>query len=179
MENSDDVKLKVKSYEIIDKDLLKKFKIDKKFNYKDIYFELIDYIISIDLDEPENAINHYKNEEFLIAESDNFKAVSADFRKDKNRKKSMLVSAFGLVFVGVGALGIAKSGLLKKDFRTAENEVDSTSTTVSDTTAVQPETTAVMTEQLPVSDTPITNGPLYYSNCYRRKRRFSRRLAEL
>lgn len=69
----------------------------------------------------------------FIAESDDFKTVSADFRKDKNRKKSILVSAFCLAFVGIGVLGVSKSGLLKRDFQTAENVVDATIPTVSNT----------------------------------------------
>ena len=93
----------------------------------------------------QNAISGINRD--FISESDDFKTVSADFRKDKNRKKSILVSAFCLVFVGIGVLGVYNSGLLKRDVLTAENVVDSTIPTVSNTTAVQPETTAaVMTE---------------------------------
>ena len=83
------------------------------------------------------------NKDF-IAESDDFKTVSADFRKDKNRKKSILVSAFCLAFVGI--------------------VVNSTMPTVSNTTAAHSETTAaIMTEASTVSDTPRSGVPLYYS----------------
>jgi len=100
----------------------------------------------------------------FIAESDDFKTVSADFRKDKNRKKSILVSAFCLAFVGIGVLGVSKSGLLKRDFQTAENVVDATIPTVSNTTVAKPETTAaIMTEASTVIDTPRSGAPCYYS----------------
>lgn len=103
------------------------------------------------------------NKDF-IAESDDFKTVSADFRKDKNRKKSILVSAFCLAFVGIGVLGVSESGLLKRDFQTAENVVNSTMPTVSNTTAAHSETTAaIMTESSTVIDTPRSGVPLYYS----------------
>ena len=47
LNNSDDIKLKERSYDIVDKSLLIKFNVEKKFNYREIYFELIDYISSI------------------------------------------------------------------------------------------------------------------------------------
>ena len=109
-----------------------------------------------------DALSGIKKE--FIAESDDFKTVSADFRKDKNRKKSILVSAFCLAFVGIGVLGVYNSGLLKRDFQTAENVVDSTIPTVSNTTAAHTETTAaIMTEASTVIDTPRSGAPCYYS----------------
>lgn len=100
----------------------------------------------------------------FIAESDDFKTISADFRKDKNRKKGLLVSALCFAFVGIGVLGVYNSGLLKRDFLTADNEVDFTIPTVSNTTAAQPETSiAIMTEASTVIDTSRTNAPCYYS----------------
>ena len=67
LKNSVDAKLKERSYEIVDKESLKKFNVDKKINYRDLYFELIDYITSINLDEPENASDKYEKEDFLIS----------------------------------------------------------------------------------------------------------------
>lgn len=100
----------------------------------------------------------------FIAESDDFKTVSANFRKDKKRKKGMIVSALCLAFVGIGVLGVSNSGLLKRDFQTVENVVDSALPTVSNTTIAQPETTAaIMTEASTVIDTPRINAPCYYS----------------
>lgn len=100
----------------------------------------------------------------FIAESDDFKTISADFRKDKNRKKGLLVSALCFAFVGTGVLAVYNSGLLKRDFLTADNEVDFTIPTVSNTTAAQPETSiAIMTEASTVIDTSRTNAPCYYS----------------
>ena len=48
-----------------------------------------------------------------IAESDDFTAVSADFRKDKNRKKRIIASTLCIMFVCIGAVGTVKSGLLR------------------------------------------------------------------
>lgn len=68
--NPDDIKLKERSYDIVDKDLLNKFNIDKKINYRDIYFEIIDYISSIKIDEPKNAIERCESEDFLSSNDD-------------------------------------------------------------------------------------------------------------
>ena len=68
--NSDDIKLKERSYDIVDKSSLIKFNVEKKFNFKEIYFELIDYISSISIDEPENVEKEFESEEFLIDEND-------------------------------------------------------------------------------------------------------------
>ena len=50
-----------------------------------------------------------------IAESDDFKAVSADFRKAKNRKIRVVSSVLCLVIVGAGLFGADKAGLFRKD----------------------------------------------------------------
>ena len=47
------------------------------------------------------------NKDF-IAESDDFKAVSADFRKVKSRKNRIVISTLCLAFVGIGVIGTAK-----------------------------------------------------------------------
>lgn len=100
----------------------------------------------------------------FIAESDDFKTISADFRREKTMKNKIVISAFCLAFVGIGVLGVSKSGLLKRDFQTAENVVNSTMPTVSNTTAAHPETTAaIMTEASTVIDTPRSGAPCYYS----------------
>ena len=70
LNNSDDIKLKERSYDIVDKSSLIKFNVEKKFNFKEIYFELIDYISSISIDEPENVEKEFESEEFLIDEND-------------------------------------------------------------------------------------------------------------
>lgn len=100
----------------------------------------------------------------FIAESDDFKTVSADFRREKTMKNKILISVFCLAFVGIGVFGAFNSGLLKRNFQTAENVVDSTLPTVSNTTVAKPETTAaIMTEASTVIDTPRSGAPLYYS----------------
>ena len=58
-----------------------------------------------------------------IAESDNFKAVSADFRKAKNRKVRTVSSALCLAIVGTGLFGAEKAGLFRKDLHTEEIHV--------------------------------------------------------
>ena len=58
-----------------------------------------------------------------IAESDNFKAVSADFRKAKNRKVRIVSSALCLAIVGAGLFGAEKAGLFRKDLHTEEIHV--------------------------------------------------------
>ncbi|MBP0989108.1 MAG: hypothetical protein J6S92_12635 [Oscillospiraceae bacterium] len=103
----------------------------------------------------------------FIAESDDFQAVSAEFRKVRTRKKGALVSALCLAFVGIGVLGVSKSGLLSRGLLIAENEAHLTSSAVPDTTAVQPEPAAIMTEASTAIDTSRSGAPLYYSKLVR------------
>ena len=70
LQNSNDAKLKEKSYDLVDKDILKEFNIRKNINYKELYFELISYIESINLDEPKNASEGFESEEFEIEKND-------------------------------------------------------------------------------------------------------------
>ena len=84
LKNSVDAKLKERSYEIVDKESLKKFNVDKKINYRDLYFELIDYITSINLDEPENASDKYEKEDFLIEEQDDSYSESESIESEEN-----------------------------------------------------------------------------------------------
>lgn len=72
------------------------------------------------------------NKDF-IAESDDSKTISADFRREKTVKNKIVISAFCLAFVGIGAFGAFNNSLLKRDVLTAEKEVDSTIPTVSNT----------------------------------------------
>ena len=58
-----------------------------------------------------NALSGINKE--YISESDDFMAVSTDFRKYKNRKKRIIASTLCIMFVCIGAIGTAKSGLLK------------------------------------------------------------------
>lgn len=93
-----------------------------------------------------------------ISESDDFKAVSADFRKEKNRIRRIAISTLCLAFVGIGIIGVAKNGLLKRDFQTAKKGISTISSAESVTDAA-----AVTAKQPTVSDNPITDEPLYYS----------------
>lgn len=69
----DDIKLKERSHDIVDKDLLKKYNVGKKINYREIYFEIIDYISSIKVDEPKNGMERCESEDFISSndESEN------------------------------------------------------------------------------------------------------------
>ena len=104
------------------------------------------------------------NKDF-IAESDDFKAVSADFRKVKSRKNRIVISTLCLAFVGIGVIGTAKSGLLKKDLQTTEKDIGIISSDESNISVPVSSTVAAVidTEQPSVNENPIINEPLYYS----------------
>lgn len=88
LKNSFDAKLKERSYEILDKESLKKFNVDKKINYKDLYFGLIDYISSIKLDEPENVSERFEKEDFLTGESNDSESESIEFEDNDIHKNT-------------------------------------------------------------------------------------------
>lgn len=104
------------------------------------------------------------NKDF-IAESDDFKAVSADFRKVKSRKNRIVISTLCLAFVGIGVIGTAKSGLLKKDLQTTKKDVSIISSDESNISLPVSSTVAAVidTEQPTANENPIINEPLYYS----------------
>lgn len=104
------------------------------------------------------------NKDF-ISESDDFKAVSADFRKVKSRKNRIVISTLCLAFVGIGVIGTAKSGLLKKDLQTTEKDIGIISSDESNISVPVSSTVAAVidTEQPSVNENPIINEPLYYS----------------
>lgn len=104
------------------------------------------------------------NKDF-IAESDDFKAVSADFRKVKSRKNRIVISTLCLAFVGIGVIGTAKSGLLKKDLQTTEKDIGIISSDESNISVSVSSTVAAVidTERSSVNENPIINEPLYYS----------------
>lgn len=104
------------------------------------------------------------NKDF-IAESDDFKAVSADFRKVKSRNNRIVISTLCLVFVGIGVIGTAKSGLLKKDLQTTEKDIGIISSDESNISVPVSSTVAAVidTERSSVNENPIINEPLYYS----------------
>ncbi|MBR6924308.1 MAG: hypothetical protein IKH50_07205 [Oscillospiraceae bacterium] len=65
-----------------------------------------------------------------IEESDDLKAVSADFRKAKNRKIRVVSSLLCVAVVGAGLFGADKAGLFKQDPHTEQLYVDPDITTV-------------------------------------------------
>lgn len=101
----------------------------------------------------------------FIEESDDFKAVSADFRKVKSRKNRIIISTLCLVFVGIGVIGTAKSGLLKKDLQTTEKDISIISSDESNISVPVSSTVAAVidTERPSINEPPIINEPLYYS----------------
>lgn len=104
------------------------------------------------------------NKDFL-SESNDFKAVAANFRKEKNRKRRIAVSTLYLAFVCVGVICVGKSGLLKEAFQTAENNSSTISPAELQTSVSESVTdTAIVTAKQPtVSENPIIDELLYYS----------------
>ena len=91
LKNSDDIKLKEKSLDLVDKNSLKELNIDKKINYKEIYFKIIEYIASIILDEPEKAYEDFDIEEFLNEgenATENFKSNKEGLKEYENNKQN-------------------------------------------------------------------------------------------
>ena len=64
-----DNKLIQKSYDLLDKGHLAELKIEKKMNYREIYFYIINYLENIILNEPENANLDFEDEEFYSSEN--------------------------------------------------------------------------------------------------------------
>lgn len=56
-----------------------------------------------------------------ITESENFEAIAADIRKERNRKIRITVTTLYLAVFCIGAVGIGKSGLLERNIQTAED----------------------------------------------------------
>ncbi|MBQ5990095.1 MAG: hypothetical protein IJL67_11450 [Oscillospiraceae bacterium] len=89
-----------------------------------------------------------------IAESDDFKAVSADFRKAKNRKIRVVSSVLCLVIVGAGLFGADKAGLFRKDPHSEQiyvypditTEISSESTMTNTDSAQSSETDGVISD---------------------------------
>ena len=91
--NNDDIKLKERSFDILKKDELKKFGINKTINFRELYFEIIEYIESIIIDEPEKAEKGFDYEEFIGSEngkntekpeSENKEQTNNKFEEEKN-----------------------------------------------------------------------------------------------
>ena len=68
----------------MEKGSLKEFKVEKKINFKDLYFELIGYIESIQLDEPNNASNGFLSEEFVKLDDEEAHDSNNNELSDKN-----------------------------------------------------------------------------------------------
>ena len=77
------------------------------------------------------------NKEYL-SESDDFKTVSADFRKQKTFKIKAITTTLCLAFVGVGAIGITQSGLLNRKLQTLDEEISTVSSAESTSIPVLP-----------------------------------------
>ena len=90
LNNPGDIKLKEISFDIVDKSSLNKFNIEKKFNYREIYFDLIDYISSIKLDEPKYATKNFELEEFLIDENEDSENELSNEMEDETENNVIL-----------------------------------------------------------------------------------------
>ena len=112
--NSNDMKLKERSFDLVDKTILKGFNINKKLNYKEIYFEIIEYIESIELDEPRDATNDFENEEFLDDDEEN-DSDSQSNNKDEIKEDSK----FGEQDINIDS----KNKKIKVDFKET-NDLD-------------------------------------------------------
>ncbi len=104
------------------------------------------------------------NKDYL-AESNDFNAVTAYFRKARNRKLRLCASTLCLAFIGIGIIGTAQSGLLNRNLQTAENNISTISSSESNPSVTGSAATSdlITTEQQSVSENTIINTPLYYS----------------
>ena len=67
---------------MLNKEVLKEFNIKKKIDFKELYFEIIEYIESIILDETENSEEDFDSEEFSNSDSENEEINSENFTND-------------------------------------------------------------------------------------------------
>lgn len=103
-----------------------------------------------------------------IFDSDDFKAVSSAFRRQRTLRKTAISLALCFAFAGVGAIGITQSGFLKREFHTAEKEVSTTeSNTVTSDSATDISAEQQSVTENVVIEEPLTaeraGAPLYYS----------------
>ena len=93
-----------------------------------------------------------------IEESDDLKAVSADFRKAKNRKIRVVSSLLCVAVVGAGLFGAEKAGLFRKDFHTEEIHVypDITTEISSESTETDTDHAQSLSSDGKISDTAET-----------------------
>jgi len=99
-----------------------------------------------------------------IAESDNFEAVSADFKREKKRKKRIVTSTFCFTLIGIGVFGASGSSLFKSDLQIAEKRENFVTSTWLQTEKVET-VTEILTKQ-PVLNENMTGDKtdLYYSD---------------
>ena len=98
------------------------------------------------------------NKEYL-SESDDFKTVSADFRKQKTFKIKAITTTLCLAFVGVGAIGITQSGLLNRKLQTLDEEISTVSSAES-----TPIATDAKTESTPMAIDATTNTAVQHTD---------------
>ena len=85
-----DHKLIQKSYDLLDKAHLEELKIEKKMNYKDIYFYIINYLENIKLNEPKKAYLGFEDEEFDSSENGINDDDSNNSIKSKNEENKII-----------------------------------------------------------------------------------------
>ena len=86
-------KLKEKSYDIMDKNDLKKFGINKINNFKELYFYVINYIESIILEKEENnAVKGFEKEEFEQLKNENIDIIENESNSDSENNKDNIIN---------------------------------------------------------------------------------------
>ena len=85
-----DNKLIQKSYDLLNKILLIELKIEKKMNYRDIYFYIINYLENIELNEPEKANLGFEDEEFNSSENSINDDESNNSKLSENEEKKLI-----------------------------------------------------------------------------------------
>ncbi len=104
-----------------------------------------------------------------IAESDDFRTVAAAFRKQRWLKNKAMASTLCFLIVGVLAIGITQSGMLKRKLQMSEKGVGTVSSIGSGTSEAGPaaDAAAVSAEERSVPEAPVIDEPLYYSKLVR------------
>ena len=84
--NNKDKKLIQKSYDILTKESMEELYLIKNFNYKEIYFYIINYLENVILDEPKDAMQEFEDEELENFSENNESNESSDSDDDDSNK---------------------------------------------------------------------------------------------
>ena len=84
--NNKDKKLIQKSYDILTKESMEELYLIKNFNYKEIYFYIINYLENVILDEPKDAMQEFEDEELENFSENNESNESSDSDDDDSNE---------------------------------------------------------------------------------------------